>query len=89
MTLGKNLNILPNLFLFQKGLDMMFDGILHKKEVFLNYKNITLRFAKNLHFSKGLTHDFGPKVEISSKFSSLQSINQSINHLFSHVASKS
>ena len=52
---------------------MMFDGILDKKEVFLNYKNITLRFAKNWHiFPKGLTHDFGPKVEISSKFSSLQ-----------------
>ena len=32
MTLVKNLNILPNLFLFQKGLDMMFDGILEKKE---------------------------------------------------------
>ena len=32
MTLVKNLNILPNLFLFQKGLDMMFDGILDKKE---------------------------------------------------------
>ena len=31
MTLVKNLNILPNLFLFQKGLDMMFDGILEKK----------------------------------------------------------
>ena len=72
MTLVKNLNILPNTFLFQKGLDMMFDGILDKKQVFLNYKNITLRFAKNWHFPKGLTHDFGPKVEISSKFSSLQ-----------------
>ena len=73
MTLVKNLNILPNLFLLQKGLDMMFDGILDKKEVFLNYKNITLRFAKNWHiFPKGLTHDFGPNVEISSKFSSLQ-----------------
>ena len=32
MTLVKNLNILPNLFLFQKGLDVMFDSILDKKE---------------------------------------------------------
>ena len=29
--LVKNLKILSNLFLFQKGLDMMFDGVLGKK----------------------------------------------------------
>ena len=32
MILVKKLKFLPNLFLFQKGVDMMFDGILDKKE---------------------------------------------------------
>ena len=35
----KNLKFLLNLFLFQKGLDMMFDGSLGKK-VFLDNKNV-------------------------------------------------
>ena len=43
--LVKNLKILSNLFLFQKGLDIMVDGILDKKEVFLDYKNVLLRFS--------------------------------------------
>ena len=41
--LVKNLKILSNLFLFQKGLDIMVDGILDKKEVFLDYKIVTMR----------------------------------------------
>ena len=40
--LVKNLKILSNLFLFHKGLDIMVDGILDK-EVFLNYKIVTMR----------------------------------------------
>ena len=32
---------------------MRFDRGLDKKEVFLDYKNINLRFAKNLHFVSG------------------------------------
>ena len=39
----KNLKILRNLFLFQKGLVLMFDDVLVKKEVFLDYKNVTIR----------------------------------------------
>ena len=31
------------MFLFQKGLDMMFDGILGKQEVFLHYKIVATR----------------------------------------------
>ena len=53
MILVKNLKILPNLFLFLKNLDIKFDGVLDKKEVFLDYKNVLLRFEKNLHFSRG------------------------------------
>ena len=33
MILGKNLKFLLNLFLFQKGLDMIFDGVLGKKSL--------------------------------------------------------
>ena len=40
--LVKNLKILSNLFLFHKGLDIMVDGILDK-EVFLDYKIVTMR----------------------------------------------
>ena len=41
---GQNLNYLTNLFLFQKGLDMMFDyADLAKRDVFLDYKNVTIR----------------------------------------------
>ena len=41
---------------------MMFDGFIENKEVCLDYKNFLLRFVKNLHFSRVLTHDFGQKV---------------------------
>ena len=57
----KNLKFLLNLFLFQKGLDMMFDG----KKVFLDNKNVT-KFGEKCAFSKRLTYDCGQKVEISS-----------------------
>ena len=43
MILVKNLKILRNLFLFQKGLGLIFDDVLVKKEVFLDYKNVTIR----------------------------------------------
>ena len=60
----KNLKFLLNLFLFQKGLDMMFDGTLGKK-VFLDNKNVT-KFGEKCAFSKRLTYACGQKVEISS-----------------------
>ena len=41
--LVKKLKILPNLLPIRKGLDMMFDDVVDKKEVFLDYKNVTLR----------------------------------------------
>ena len=43
LILVKKLKILPNLLPIRKGLDMMFDDVVDKKEVFLDYKNVTLR----------------------------------------------
>ena len=34
-----------------------------KKKAFLGYKNIKFKKSKNWHFSKGLTHGFGPKMD--------------------------
>ena len=51
MILVKNLKFLLNLFLFQKGLDMIFDGVLGKK-VFLDSKNVT-KIGENVHFLRG------------------------------------
>ena len=36
---GQKVKILPNLFLFQKGLNMMFDGILGKKRSLSRLRN--------------------------------------------------
>ena len=54
------------MFLFQKGLDMMFDGVLGKKKVFLDNKNVT-KIGEKCAFSKRLTYDCGQKIEISSE----------------------
>ena len=59
---GQKLENSSNLFFIRKGLDMMFDGVLGKKDVFLDEINFLLRFVKNLHLSWVLTHDFGQKV---------------------------
>ena len=53
MILVKKFKFLPKLNLFQNGSNMRSDGGLDKKEVFLDYKNVTLRVAKNLHFRRG------------------------------------
>ena len=53
MILVKKFKFLPKLNLFQNGSNMRSDGGPDKKEVFLDYKNVTLRLAKNLHFRRG------------------------------------
>ena len=48
---------------------MMFGDVLDRKEAFLDNKNIYLICPKNgKFFSKGLSHDFGQKFELSSLF---------------------
>ena len=39
-----------------------FYDILEAKHISLNYKNKKFKKLKNIHFSKGLTHAFGPKM---------------------------
>ena len=68
MNLVKNSNFLDCLFLLKIGPEMMFGDVLDRKEAFLDNKNTYLMCPKNRKFSKGLTHDFGQKLELSSLF---------------------
>ena len=64
MILVKRLKFLPNLFLFQKGLDMMLMMLyIEKKSNFKTTKMSLYKIVKIFSFSKGLTDDFGQKVE--------------------------
>ena len=47
---------------------MMFDNVLIETKGFLDNKNVILTKQNNVHFSRGLNHDFGPKVKISLLF---------------------
>ena len=51
------------------GQENVFYDILDQKNVFLGYKNKKFKKSQNWHFSKGLTHGFGPKIAIFSTFS--------------------
>ena len=68
MILVKNSNCHHFLFLLKIGQEMMFGDVLGRKEAFLDNKNTYLMCPKNRKFSKGLTHDFGQKFELSSLF---------------------
>ena len=71
MILVKNLNFLDCVFLFKKGPDIMFGDVLKKKEGVLHNKYV-LCSRKMGYFPKGLTHDFGQKIELSSLFISIK-----------------
>ena len=43
MIFVKIVRFLRSSFLFQKGLALMFDDVLVKNEVFLDFKNVTIR----------------------------------------------
>ena len=49
-------------FLISLGQENVFNDILERKNAFLGYKNKKFEKSKNWHFSKGLTHGFGPKM---------------------------
>ena len=57
-----------HLFLGNIGLENVFCDILEGKNAFLGYKNKKFKKSKNWHFSKGLTHGFGPKMAILPPF---------------------
>ena len=49
---------------------------LEPKNAFLGYENKKFKKSKNCLFSKGLTHGFGPKMEIYPTFFFLGNIDQ-------------
>ena len=55
-------------FLGNIGQPNVFYDILERKNVFLGYKNKKLKKSKNWHFSKGVTHGFGPKMAVFLSF---------------------
>ena len=56
------------IFLGSIGQENVFYDILQPKNTFLGYKNEKLKKSKNIDFSKGLTHTFGPKKAIFPTF---------------------
>ena len=51
------------IFFANIGQENVFYDILERKNAFLCYKNKKFEKSKNWHFSKGLTHGFGPKMD--------------------------
>ena len=63
----KKLKISTDVFFFYKKiLDIFFDGVLNRKESFVDYQSVILTKSKKLaFFPKGLTLNFSQKIEIS------------------------
>ena len=68
LSLVKNSNFLHCLFLLKIGPEMIFEDVLDRKEASLDNKKMYLIYPRNRKFSKGLTHDFCQKFELSSLF---------------------
>ena len=68
MILAKNSNFFHCLFLLKIGPEMMFGDVLGRKEAFVDNKICILYVRKIGNFPKGLTDDFGRKIELSSWF---------------------
>ena len=66
MIFVKNLKVLLGLSFFEKDLDTMFNNALKGKIGFLDKTHVILTQWEMSIFRKGLTHDFGKKLEISS-----------------------
>ena len=56
------------LFLGKVAKGNVFCDILEGKKALLGYKNKKVKHSQNRHFSKGLTHGFGPKMAIFATF---------------------
>ena len=55
-------------FLGNIGQENVFYNILERKNACLGYKKKKFQKSKNSHFSKGVTHGFGPKMAIFAIF---------------------
>ena len=65
---GPKMAIFPRFFLGNTGKENVFYDILERKNAFRGFKNKTFKKSKNWHFSKGVTHGFGPKMAIFPRF---------------------
>ena len=65
---GPKMTIFPTFFLDNIGQENVFYDILERKNGFPGYKNKKFKKSKICHFSKGLTHGFGPKKAIFPTF---------------------
>ena len=61
---GQKMAIFPRFFLGNTGKENVFYDILERKNAFRGFKNKRFKKSKNWHFSKGVTHGFGPKMAI-------------------------
>ena len=61
---GPKMAIFPTFFLGNIDQENVFYDILEPKKTFLGYKNEKFKKLKNGNFSKGLTHAFGPKMDM-------------------------
>ena len=64
----QKMDIFPTFFLGNIAKENVFYNILEQKKAFLGYKNNKFKMSKNWHFSKGVTHGFGPKIAIFPSF---------------------
>ena len=64
------------LYLVNIGQEYVFYDILERENDFVGYKNKQFKKSKNWHFSKGVTHGFGPKMAIFPTFFFLGNIGQ-------------
>ena len=66
---GPKMAIFLTFFFFgNMGQENVFYDTLERKNVFLGYKNKKFKRSKDWHFSKKLTHGFGPKMAIFPNF---------------------
>ena len=65
---SKNGHFSNSFFLGNIGQENAFYDILKRKKAFVGYKNDKIKKSKNWHFSKSLTHGFGPKIPTISTF---------------------
>ena len=65
---GPKMAIFPTFFLSNIGQENVFYDILEPKNTFLGYKSEKFKKSKNWHFSKKLTHAYGPKMAIFPTF---------------------
>ena len=68
MVLLKNWKFCERFVLCKIQPEKVFGDVLVRKQAFLDSINMDLKRRQNWHFAKGIVHDFGQKVEVSSCF---------------------